>query len=305
MAKETILIVDDTFENLYLLRVILEEAGYNVIEATNGSEGLKKLHENSYVNLIISDILMPIMDGFMFCQACKKEKLFENIPFVFYTSTYTEKLDEDFALKLGAAQFLRKPIDHDEVISTVQNIFAKEKKPIKYADKARIKNEDVFKLYSERLINKLEQKSLNLEKEVVERKRAEQLLIHKNEILDLISVNTPLNKILDRLLLNYESVHPDYFGSISLLGNDGLQLNLESAPTLPKAFNLTMDQFGIGKNIGSCRAAVNSKKPVFVSDISKNKLWLDYKNIALKHGLKSCWSLPILSKNNFWVIFMC
>ena len=110
MNRKTILIVDDTYENLYLLRVILEEVGFEVIEANDGSEGLKKLYENSAVDLIISDILMPIMDGYLFCQACKKEKLFQNIPFVFYTSTYTEKLDEDFALTLGATKFLRKPI---------------------------------------------------------------------------------------------------------------------------------------------------------------------------------------------------
>lgn len=173
MIKKTILIVDDTFENLYLLRVILEEAGYHVIEATNGCEGLKKLRENNPVDLIISDILMPVMDGFLFCQACKKEELFKNIPFVFYTSTYTEKLDEDFALKLGAVQFLRKPIDHDEVILTVKNIFGKESKPFKHVEQETITNEGVLKLYSERLINKLEQKGLDLEKEIEERKKAE------------------------------------------------------------------------------------------------------------------------------------
>ncbi len=105
MSKKTVLIVDDTYENLYLLRVILEEAGFNVIEASNGKEGLKMLYENSNVDLIISDILMPIMDGYLFCQACKKEKVFKNIPFIFYTSTYTEKLDQEFGLKLGASQF--------------------------------------------------------------------------------------------------------------------------------------------------------------------------------------------------------
>lgn len=298
MNNKTILIVDDTFENLYLLRVILEEAGYSIIEANDGSEGLKKLHENSHVDLIISDILMPIMDGYLFCQACKKEELFNKIPFVFYTSTYTEELDEDFALTLGAAKFLRKPIDHDELLLAIDNIFNKGQTPVKYVENKRMSDGEVLKLYSERLINKLEQKSFDLGNEVIERKRAEQLLIHKNEILDLLAVNTPLNRIFERLLLNYESVHPNYFGSISLLDEDGIHLNLVSAPSLPKPYNLALNRVAIGENIGSCGTAAFIKKPVIVSDISKDELWVDYKDIALKNDLKSCWSIPILSKNN-------
>ncbi|MCB0463127.1 MAG: sigma 54-interacting transcriptional regulator [Flavobacteriaceae bacterium] len=298
MNKKTILIVDDTYENLYLLRVILEEAGYHVIEANDGREGLKKLHENNHVDLIVSDILMPVMDGYMFCQACKKDKLFKNIPFVFYTSTYTEKLDEDFALKLGAAQFLRKPIDHDELLFTVNDIFDSVKSKVKYIKKVRISEDEVLKLYSERLINKLEQKNLDLGHEVLERQKAEQLLIQKNEILDLIAVNTPLNKIFDQLLLNFESHHPNYLGALSLLDEDGIHLDLISAPSMPKAYNLAVKRGVINEKAGSCGTAAFTKKPVIVSDISKSKLWADYKDAALKHDLKSCWSIPIMSKND-------
>lgn len=298
MSKKTVLIVDDTYENLYLLRVILEEAGFNVIEASNGKEGLKMLYENSNVDLIISDILMPIMDGYLFCQACKKENVFKNIPFVFYTSTYTEKLDEEFGLKLGASHFLRKPIDHDELLNLVNDMFDSVKTKVKYTKKVRISEGEVLKLYSERLINKLEQKSLDLGHEVVERKRAEQLLIHKNEILDLIAVNTPLNKIFDKLLLNYELIHPDYFGAIRLLEPDGVSLNLESAPSMPKEYFSVVKKVQVNKNAGSCGAAAFTKKPVIVSDISNYAFCNDSKDIALKNNIKSCWSLPILSKNN-------
>ncbi|MFD0834356.1 sigma 54-interacting transcriptional regulator [Mariniflexile aquimaris] len=298
MSKKTVLIVDDTYENLYLLRVILEEAGFNVIEASNGKEGLKMLYENSNVDLIISDILMPIMDGYLFCQACKKEKVFKNIPFIFYTSTYTEKLDEEFGLKLGASQFLRKPIDHDELLYLVNDMFDSVKTKVKYAKKVRISEGEVLKLYSERLINKLEQKSLDLGNEVIERKKAEQLLIHKNEILDLIAVNTPLNKIFDKLLLNYESIHPDYFGAIRLLDADGAHLSLESAPSMPKDYYSAVKKVPVSKEAGSCGAAAFTKKPVIVSDVSNDALCNQFKEISLKHNIKSCWSLPILSKNN-------
>ncbi|WP_452232433.1 PAS domain S-box protein [Lacinutrix sp. MEBiC02595] len=293
---KTILIVDDTFENLYLLRVILEEVGYVVVEAKDGKEGLEKLRECS-VDLIISDILMPVMDGYMFCQACKKEESFKNIPFIFYTSTYTEALDEDFAIKLGADQFLRKPTDQNKIIAVVQDLFGKVKPDAEPAKNVKFTEEEVLKLYSKRLISKLEHKNLDLEKEVLEREKAEQLLIHKNEILDLISINTPLNEIFDRLLLNYQSVHPGYYGSISLMDEDGIHLNLSSGPSMPELYTLAIKRLVIGENAGSCGTAAFTGKTVIVSDISTDPLWVDYKDIALEHHLYACWSIPILSEH--------
>lgn len=195
MDKKTILIVDDTYENLYLLRVILEEAGFDVIEANDGKEGLNKLYENSTVDLIISDILMPVMDGYMFCQACKKEKLFSGIPFIFYTSTYTEKLDEDFALKLGANHFLRKPTDPDVILQLVQNLVAKSNP--EPAKKNQFTEREVLTLYSKRLISKLEQKNLDLENEVLERKKAETEAISANK--KLVLANKELNILRNQL----------------------------------------------------------------------------------------------------------
>ncbi|WP_299250839.1 PAS domain S-box protein [uncultured Lacinutrix sp.] len=293
---KTILIVDDTFENLYLLRVILEEVGYIVVEAKDGKEGLDKLHEYD-VDLIISDILMPVMDGYLFCQACKKDEQFKNIPFVFYTSTYTEALDEDFALKLGAVQFLRKPTDQNKILSVIRDVFAKSKPGEKVAKNIKFTEEEVLKLYSKRLISKLEQKNLDLESEVLEREKTQRLLIHKNEILDLIAVNTPLHEIFDRLILNYQSIYPSYYGSISLVDPDGIHLNLESSPSLPETYSLAVRRVPIGENVGSCGTAAFTGKPVIVSDIGTDALWINYKDIALESDLKSCWSIPILSKN--------
>ncbi|MCF7559922.1 sigma 54-interacting transcriptional regulator [Sabulilitoribacter multivorans] len=293
---KTILIVDDTYENLYLLKVILEQANYSVVEANDGKEGLEKLHKNK-VDLIISDILMPVMDGYMFCQACKKDKSFKDIPFIFYTSTYTEKLDEDFALKLGAAHFLRKPTDPDEIVNLVQGLLS-ENKPGKQSKKqVKFTEKEVLKEYSERLINKLEEKNLDLENEVAERIKAQKALVSENEILDLIAKNTSLEKIFNHIVLNYESLHPEYMGSISILQKDGVHLDLISAPSMPKTYNHAIKRGVIGEQAGSCGTAAFLKKPVIVSDISKDKLWADYKDIALEHNLKSCWSVPIFSEN--------
>ncbi len=82
-----VLIVDDSKDNLYLLETMLHAEGYDVVPAVNGVEALKKLRADKF-DLIISDILMPQMDGFRLCRECKSDASLAPIPFVFYTATY-------------------------------------------------------------------------------------------------------------------------------------------------------------------------------------------------------------------------
>ncbi|XMO85048.1 PAS domain-containing protein [Algibacter sp. AS12] len=293
---KTILIVDDIYENLYLLRVILEEAGYHVVEAKDGKEALEKLPQNN-VHLIISDIFMPVMDGYMFCQACKKDELYKDIPFVFYTSTYTKKPDEDFALKLGADYFLRKPTDSDKLLQLVHDILSKDTSQEQPVEKEQYTDQEVLKQYSKRLISKLEQKNSVLEKEILQREKIEQKLINENAILDLIASNTPIKEVFNHIIKNYQLIRPEFSLAISMLDEDGIHLDLISAPTIPKAYNLAIKRVVIGNNVGSCGTAAFTKKPVIVADISANKLWENYRDLALQNNLKSCWSIPILSEN--------
>ena len=103
-----ILVVDDNDQNLYMLKILLEGNGYQLTLAKNGNEALEAAHSNT-PDLIISDILMPGMDGFALCRECKKDGQLRDIPFIFYTATYTDPKDEQFALSLGAVRFIRKP----------------------------------------------------------------------------------------------------------------------------------------------------------------------------------------------------
>ncbi len=100
-----ILIVDDRKEGLYLLDRLLRGSGYEVVSAANGAEALEILSDET-VEMIISDILMPEMDGYQFCKNVKQDERLKDIPFIFYSATYVEDKDEAFALNLGAKDSL-------------------------------------------------------------------------------------------------------------------------------------------------------------------------------------------------------
>ena len=120
MAKQ-IFIVDDNPNNLYLLASILKSRGWSVREAGNGKDALDAIRVQP-PDLIVSDILMPVMDGYALCRECKADPKLKSIPFVFYTATYTEPKDEDFALSLGADRFLLKPQEPEILIGILEEL---------------------------------------------------------------------------------------------------------------------------------------------------------------------------------------
>jgi PAS domain S-box-containing protein len=160
-----ILIVDDDASNLSLMKTLLEQKGYEVTQAVNGEKALEVLRAET-INLIISDILMPVMDGYHLCQECKSDEELKNIPFIFCSGTYTDKKDENLSIKFGAEAFITKPFHSEQLLQTVSQV-------IKNSGNGKINipkdqnhdNTGVYKLYSERLIKKLEEKMLDLDKE--------------------------------------------------------------------------------------------------------------------------------------------
>ena len=176
-----ILIVDDNKENLYLSETILKGSGYEVASAANGAEALEKLRAERF-DMIVSDILMPVMDGFQLCREVKGDEELKDIPFVFYTATYTDEKDEELALKMGADKFIRKPMEPDKFIETIKGVIRDaEKGKVEPAKPVLEEEKEAFKLYSERLVKKLENKMLDLEREITERKRVEDELQESEE----------------------------------------------------------------------------------------------------------------------------
>ncbi|MCF6290932.1 MAG: PAS domain S-box protein [Desulfobacterales bacterium] len=159
-----VLLVDDSKENIYMLEALLRGYGYEVAAAGDGIEALEKAGRQDF-DMIISDILMPRMDGFQLCRAVKTDARLKKIAFVFYTATYTEPSDEEFALGLGAERFITKPAEPDVFMEIITAVLKSHETGSLRAAKSPAEDEGVYlKKYNQRLIRKLEDKMLELER---------------------------------------------------------------------------------------------------------------------------------------------
>ncbi len=119
----SILVVEDIPNIRDLLSVTLRFKGYPVITAENGEDALALIDEERPA-LIITDILMPKMDGYAFVQNLRTDPETHDIPIIFLSATYTTPEDKIFGLSLGAARFIEKPIDTEDFLLTVAELLA-------------------------------------------------------------------------------------------------------------------------------------------------------------------------------------
>jgi DNA-binding response OmpR family regulator len=110
---------------LELLEVTLRFQGYEVISAHNGQEALDILEKETPA-LIISDILMPKLDGFSMVQKLRNNPKTQNIPVIFLSATYVTPEDRMFAMSLGASRFIEKPIDTEDFLLTIAELLSQE-----------------------------------------------------------------------------------------------------------------------------------------------------------------------------------
>lgn len=116
-------------------------------------------------------------------------------------------------------------------------------------------------------------------------------------VLELAITDSPLEETLSELIRIVETTsRTGVLGSILLL--DGRHLRHGAAPSLPQAYCEAIDGAEIGPVAGSCGTAAFRGRPVFVSNIATDRLWAEYKAIALPHGLRACWSTPIITSKS-------
>jgi len=131
--------------------------------------------------------------------------------------------------------------------------------------------------------------------DVTERKRAEALVAGEKRLLEMTARGVALAPLLDALCRFGEEMAGDVLVSILLVSSDGKRLRHGAAPSLPRSYTEAVDGGLIGPRAGSCGTAAHRGRPVIVSDIATDPLWDQYRDFALQHGLRACWSTPIIS----------
>ncbi len=119
--NDPILVVEDVPNILELLDVTLRFKGYPVITASNGEEALEIASESSPA-LVITDIMMPKMDGYTLAFNLRRNPATSHIPIIFLSATYVTPEDKDFAMSLGAVRFMEKPVDTEDFLLTVAEV---------------------------------------------------------------------------------------------------------------------------------------------------------------------------------------
>jgi PAS domain S-box-containing protein len=155
-----VLITDDNTTNRKLLRAVLESENHVVFESDNGISALQIL-DQTQVDAVISDILMPEMDGYRLCYEIRKNSKFRTLPFIVYTASYTSPSDEKVALQFGVDKFLRKPASSDEIVKSLYEVLASVK--IRARDELQIPEEaEAMRGYNQVLVRKLEETIVDL-----------------------------------------------------------------------------------------------------------------------------------------------
>jgi len=260
----TLLIVDDNEQNLYMLQVLLSGKGFQVELASNGAEALERARL-SPPDMIISDILMPVMDGFSLCRTWKEDERLKNIPFVFYTATYTDPKDEELALSLGADRFIVKPVEPDNFLALLQETWDNYETGKLLTSLQSVEQVDYLKEYNAVLIHKLEDKMLQLEE-------ANRML--KLDIDERKQTEDALRRSEKKYRNLFENLYDIYYST----DNKGIITLL--SPSAERFFGYTPDEL-IGQNIKNLY--VNpQRREEFLSSLFKDGYVNDFE-AQLKH----------------------
>jgi len=186
-----ILIVDDIEQNRYLLESILKGNGFLVTSVKNGAEALDAA-KRDLPDLIITDILMPVMDGFELCRQWKADDRLKRVPIIFYTATYTDPEAERLAYNLGADRFMVKPQRPDVLVKEIREVLSEyRQQPVKSPAAPRRDEKEILVQYNEVLFKKLEKKVIELEADIARSKAAEKALRDEQEFTHLLLDTLP------------------------------------------------------------------------------------------------------------------
>jgi PAS domain S-box-containing protein len=167
-----ILIADDDPGSLKLLQTTLQAEGHRVLSCSDGEQALRLLRRET-IDLVISDILMPNMDGYRFCYEIRRHGVLCSVPVILYSATYLSASDRQLALDFGASLFLQKPASASDLQRAIREATAGDlHPPVPSGPPADL---EVMKRYSERLVRKIEEKNLELIRSTADLQASEEM----------------------------------------------------------------------------------------------------------------------------------
>jgi len=149
--------------------------------------------------------------------------------------------------------------------------------------------------YEARLLPLPEEQLVVIIRNITARRRAENLRAVQNEVLELIAADAPLSGVLEKLARLVEAQCEGALGSILLFDPARSCLRPAAAPSLPPDYVAAIDPVPVGALCGSCGTAAHTRELVIVTDIATDPRWADWRELAARHGLRACWSQPILA----------
>jgi len=206
-----VLVVDDDEPGRYLIASLMRGHGYDVVEAVDGEDALRQARATP-VDVVVTDILMPRMDGYQLCREWKSDPKLSQAPLIFYSATYTDPADMRFADGLGADAFFVKPLEPDVLVSKIETVVREHaEEHIQSREPSMTEETEVLRGYNERLVSKLEQK-------IVELNRANRDLTQTLDVLsDEIEVKKTLIEQLNLDVLLREKAQEDLSAAAELL----------------------------------------------------------------------------------------
>ena len=231
-----VLIVEDREEGRYLLQALLQGSGYEVTMAANGAEALEVARANP-PDIVVSDIMMPIMDGFQLCREWKRDERLRTIPFVFYTAAYTSPQDQEFALSLGADRFVIKSTKSNAFVEMLREVIREHEAGAFALPREPTVGEDPVYLreYSERLVKKLEEKVAELERA---NKQLEALQVVTSSLIGPTSLQETLQAIAESMSVALEAA----FVSVLVVDSEQEVLRLSALSRLPAERVMAMEE---------------------------------------------------------------
>lgn len=196
-----LLVVEDIPDILKLLDATLKFKGYRVITARNGEEAIEAI-EKEHPLMVITDILMPKMDGFSLVHTLRLHSETRSIPVIFLSATYIAPEDKAFALNIGATRFIEKPIDLEYFMKTISELLLQGAP----ASQEPLTEPDFYTGYRKRLKTKLNQKMTQIARteRLLETLSEEEKPSFQASLQMAISEREEIEKLLDQIREHFE-----------------------------------------------------------------------------------------------------